>query len=53
MFDLDLAIEQWKDTIGSLDSIRTDDVVELESHLRELVSELSRGGLPKKMKHFW
>lgn len=45
MFDLDLAIEQWKDTIGSLESIRTDDVLELESHLRSLVSELSRGGL--------
>lgn len=42
MFDIELAIEQWKQSFDSIDTVRPDDVLELESHLRELVSELRK-----------
>jgi hypothetical protein len=45
VFDLELAIQKWKEEFRDIDSLRKDDVVELESHLRELVAKLSRGEL--------
>lgn len=45
MFDLELAIQKWKEEFRGTDSLRTNDVLELESHLRELVAKLSRGEL--------
>lgn len=45
MFDLELAIQNWKEELHGNDSLRKDDVLELESHLRELVTKLSQGEL--------
>ena len=45
MFDLESAIQRWKEVLGANESFRTSDVLELESHLRESVTELSQGKL--------
>jgi hypothetical protein len=48
MFNLETAIHEWREEFGAVDSLRTDDVLELESHLRELVTRLSRGELSEQ-----
>ena len=45
MFDLETAIADWKQSLVMRDSFSSDDISELESHLRDCVSSLSSMGL--------
>ncbi|QDS97257.1 hypothetical protein [Adhaeretor mobilis] len=42
MFNLETSIAQWKETLSRIDSVRADDAIELESHLRDLVTTLGK-----------
>lgn len=48
MFDVTAAIEAWKIRLGSIDSLRCSDVVELESHLRESMAALGERDLSEE-----
>ena len=48
MFELETAITDWKQTFDGNEAVSTADVSELESHLRESVSELSSNGLSQR-----
>ncbi len=45
MFDLELNITSWCDYLRASGKLSEDDVVELDNHLRDLVDELTEGGL--------
>jgi hypothetical protein len=47
MFDLQSAIAEWrKDLASGEQALSADELEELESHLRDVIDELERGGLP-------
>lgn len=48
MFDLEEAITKWTQSVAASDSLLPDDAIELESHLRDLVSELVTRDLSEK-----
>jgi len=48
MFELDHAIEDWKQRFAQLDSVRGPDVEELEQHVRDSVVELTSKGLTEE-----
>lgn len=45
MFDLEAAVADWKQSLTARESLSTDDVAELESHLRDQASALHSMGL--------
>jgi hypothetical protein len=45
MFDLEASVRSWTDGLRLRGSFRTEDIVELESHLREEVDALAKTGL--------
>jgi len=45
MFDLETAIAEWKKALADRESLSEDDIVELESHLRDCVTSLDAMGL--------
>ncbi len=45
MFDLEIAIADWKQSLASLETVSDDNVAELETHLRECVTTLDAMGL--------
>lgn len=48
MFELERAIENWKNLAAAGESVRSEDVMELVTHLRDHISELSAGGLSEE-----
>lgn len=48
MFDLELNIRSWCDYLRSSGKLSEDDILELESHLREQIDDLIKNGLDKE-----
>ena len=48
MFNLENAIENWKQSFGNNDAVSTEETFELEAHLRELIIDLSKCGLSQR-----
>ena len=48
MFDLDNAIQNWKHSFGKHDAVGPAEILELETHLRELVADLGKHGLSER-----
>jgi len=44
-FDLNLAIERWREELGQSQAFRTENLDELEAHLRDSVTRLQTHGL--------
>jgi hypothetical protein len=51
-FDLNAAIESWRQELAGQPNFASDDRRELETHLRDAIAELSRGGLNED-DSFW
>lgn len=47
-FDLNTAVEQWRETLRRSPEIRAENLAELESHLRDSVAEWQRRGLSEE-----
>ncbi len=45
MFDLDARVREWTDALRSRGAFRAEDIVELESHLRDEIDALAKTGL--------
>ena len=45
MFDLDARVREWTDSLRSRGAFRAEDIVELESHLRDEIDALAKTGL--------
>ena len=48
MFELETAIEHWKQTLGMNDVVGSEEASELEEHMRESVVDLTGGGLSQR-----
>ncbi|QDV27580.1 hypothetical protein [Aureliella helgolandensis] len=48
MFDIESAIESWKRSFGNNHAIGSEEALELESHLRDLTTELCQSGLSER-----
>ena len=48
MFELETAIENWKQTFGKNDVVGSEEAFELEEHLRELIVDLGKHGLSQR-----
>ena len=48
MFDLESTIQNWKQSFGMHNAVGPKEILELESHLRELVADLGKRGLNER-----
>lgn len=52
MFDLENELQVWKQRVSQLETLRYHDVEELESHLRDSITELTKQGLSEQEAFF-